>query len=89
MEAVDVAVQLDIAGGERRGIDARAADGDHAQPRHEPARRRLAPPATCSQQMRADARAAHRDEADLLVLAPAELAPQRRALGRAWAGRSR
>ena len=75
----DVPVHLDAVDGDRRGIDARAAHDHHAQAGHEAARGGL----RCqhrAQEMRADARAAHGDQADLLVLAPLELAPQRSAL---------
>ena len=54
------------------------------RPGHEPARGRLGGEHAL-EQVRADARAAHRDEADLLVLTPSELAPQRRALVGRWA----
>ena len=82
VEVVDVAVQL---GRRPRRSPAGSMRGPQTptmrRPGHEPLRRRLRGEHRL-QQVRADARAADRDEADLLVVAPAELAAQGRALGR-------
>ena len=56
------------------------ADGDHAQPGDEALRRGRGREHR-REQVRTDARASDRDEADPLVVAPAELAAEGRALG--------
>ena len=81
MEAVDVAVQLGAAAGVRVAGSMRGPQTATMRRPGTSARAAGSAARTASQQMRADARAAHGDEADLFVLTPAELAPQRRALG--------
>ena len=76
VEPVDVGADLQpIGGGQRGRVDAGAGDDDHAQVGHQLARGREGGD-HAAQERRADARAAHRDDADLLVGSVAELGPQ-------------
>ena len=70
VEVVDVGADVEPVAGQRRGVDARPGDDDHAEPGHEPpglGGRRS--PAGAG----ADARAADRHDADPLAGRVAEL----------------
>ena len=77
VQLVDVRADLEAVGlGERRRVDARPGDDDHAEARHALlglGERRD----HTAEQVDADARAAHRDDAHLLVGPVAELARRR------------